>query len=116
MAVDGQLYTVQVGPEGTVDGITAEKGSTPSATLSASTQAAAPASAMSEELPAPLAGNIFKVLVSEGEKVEEGDVLLIMEAMKMETEIRAPKSGVIQGVFVKEGSSVAVGETLFKIA
>lgn len=116
VAVDGQLYTVQVGPEGTVDGITAEKGSTPSATLSASTQAAAPASAMSEELPAPLAGNIFKVLVSEGEKVEEGDVLLIMEAMKMETEIRAPKSGVIQGVFVKEGSSVAVGETLFKIA
>jgi len=67
-------------------------------------------------LPAPLAGNIFKVLVQEGEKVEEGDVLLIMEAMKMETEIRAPKSGVIQAVFVKEGSSVAVGEALFKIA
>lgn len=116
VAVDGQLFTVQVGPEGSVGGITAETASTPSATLSASTQAAASSTAMSEELPAPLAGNIFKVLVSEGEKVEEGDVLLIMEAMKMETEIRAPKSGVIQGVFVKEGSSVAVGETLFKIA
>jgi len=116
VAVDGQLYTVQVGPEGSVDGITAEKGSATSATLSASSTQTAPASGMSEELPAPLAGNIFKVLVSEGEKVEEGDVLLIMEAMKMETEIRAPKSGVIQGVFVKEGSSVAVGETLFKIA
>lgn len=116
VAVDGQLFTVQVGPEGSVEGITAETSSTPSATLSASTQAAASSTAMSEELPAPLAGNIFKVLVSEGEKVEEGDVLLIMEAMKMETEIRAPKSGVIQGVFVKEGSSVAVGETLFKIA
>lgn len=116
VAVDGQLFTVQVGPEGSVEGITAETASTPSATLSASTQAAASSTAMSEELPAPLAGNIFKVLVSEGEKVEEGDVLLIMEAMKMETEIRAPKSGVIQGVFVKEGSSVAVGETLFKIA
>ncbi|WP_415230388.1 sodium-extruding oxaloacetate decarboxylase subunit alpha [Psychromonas sp.] len=116
VAVDGQLFTVQVGPEGTVEGITAEAPSTPNATLSASTQAATTSTAMSEELPAPLAGNIFKVLVSEGEKVEEGDVLLIMEAMKMETEIRAPKSGVIQGVFVKEGSSVAVGETLFKIA
>jgi oxaloacetate decarboxylase alpha subunit len=112
VAVDGQLYTVQVGPEGSVDGITAEASSKPTATLSAATEA----TGMSEELPAPLAGNIFKVLVSEGEKVEEGDVLLIMEAMKMETEIRAPKSGVIQGIFVKEGSSVAVGETLFKIA
>ncbi|WP_041766668.1 sodium-extruding oxaloacetate decarboxylase subunit alpha [Psychromonas ingrahamii] len=113
VAVDGQLYTVQVGPEGSVEGI---KAGPPSATLSASASASTEATVMSEELPAPLAGNIFKVLVSEGEKVEEGDVLLIMEAMKMETEIRAPKSGVIQGVFVKEGSSVAVGETLFKIA
>ncbi|MFQ3176144.1 MAG: oxaloacetate decarboxylase alpha subunit [Psychromonas sp.] len=111
VAVDGQLYTVQVGPEGSVEGIAP---GSPSATLSAATETTA--TVMSEELPAPLAGNIFKVLVSEGEKVEEGDVLLIMEAMKMETEIRAPKSGVIQGVFVKEGSSVAVGETLFKIA
>ncbi|PKH04226.1 oxaloacetate decarboxylase subunit alpha [Psychromonas sp. MB-3u-54] len=115
VAVDGQLYTVQVGPEGSVEGIAP---GSPSATLSAATETTTTATAtvMSEELPAPLAGNIFKVLVSEGEKVEEGDVLLIMEAMKMETEIRAPKSGVIQGVFVKEGSSVAVGETLFKIA
>ncbi|MFT4836258.1 MAG: oxaloacetate decarboxylase alpha subunit [Psychromonas sp.] len=111
VAVDGQLYTVQVGPEGSVEGIAP---GSPSASLSAATETTA--TVMSEELPAPLAGNIFKVLVSEGEKVEEGDVLLIMEAMKMETEIRAPKSGVIQGVFVKEGSSVAVGETLFKIA
>lgn len=109
VAVDGQLYTVQVGPEGSVEGI---KAGPPTATLSAATEG----TVMSEELPAPLAGNIFKVLVVEGEKVQEGDVLLIMEAMKMETEIRAPKSGVIQGVFVKEGSSVAVGETLFKIA
>lgn len=110
VAVDGQLFTVQVGPEGSIDGITAA--ASPAAALAS----AAPVVGDVEELPSPLAGNIFKVLVSEGEQVNEGDVLLVMEAMKMETEIRATKSGVIQAVLVKEGDSVAVGETLFTIA
>ena len=113
VAVDGQLFNVQVGPEGSIAGIAA---TATAPTVAPAAAAPAPTTAIGEELPAPLAGNIFKVLVQEGEKVEEGDVLLIMEAMKMETEIRAPKSGVIQAVFVKEGSSVAVGEALFKIA
>ncbi|PKG39509.1 sodium-extruding oxaloacetate decarboxylase subunit alpha [Psychromonas sp. Urea-02u-13] len=111
VAVDGQLFNVQVGPEGSVDGIThANASATP---LTAAT--AAPIAAEGEDLPAPLAGNIFKVLVAEGEQVNEGDVLLVMEAMKMETEIRAPKSGVVQAVLVREGDAVAVGETLFTI-
>jgi oxaloacetate decarboxylase alpha subunit len=112
VAVDGQVFNVQVGPEGSVDGITpANAGATP---LTAVTEAPA-ATAEGEDLPAPLAGNIFKVLVAEGEQVNEGDVLLVMEAMKMETEIRAPKSGVVQAVLVREGDAVAVGETLFTI-
>jgi oxaloacetate decarboxylase alpha subunit len=112
VAVDGQLFTVQVGPEGSVDGIVAANGS--SATPVASAAPVAP-TAGGEDVPAPLAGNIFKVLVNEGEQVSEGDVLLVMEAMKMETEIRAPKSGVVQSVLVREGDAVAVGEALFTL-
>ncbi|MBN6710887.1 sodium-extruding oxaloacetate decarboxylase subunit alpha [Haemophilus haemoglobinophilus] len=65
---------------------------------------------------APMAGNIWKVLVNEGQKVAEGEVLLILEAMKMETEIRAATSGTVQGIKVKAGDTVAVGDTLLTLA
>ena len=65
---------------------------------------------------APMAGNIWKVLVNEGQKVAEGEVLLILEAMKMETEIRAATSGTVQGIKVKSGDTVAVGDTLLTLA
>ena len=64
---------------------------------------------------APLAGNIFKVLVSPGDEVEEGETMIILEAMKMETVVSAPKTGVITEVTVKEGDAVAVGDTLVKL-
>jgi oxaloacetate decarboxylase alpha subunit len=111
VAVDGQLYTVQVGPEGSVDGITSSSAPASQQTAIASVTPAVGG----EDVPAPLAGNIFKVLVVEGEQVSEGDVLLVMEAMKMETEIRATRSGVVQSVLVREGDAVAVGESLFTI-
>jgi oxaloacetate decarboxylase alpha subunit len=110
--VDGQLYTVDVGPEGSIDGVAAVS----SSAAAASAPAASAASGSAEELPAPLAGNIFKVVVQPGAKVQEGDVLLIMEAMKMETEIRSAKTGVVEQVLVKEGDAVAVGEVLLSIA
>ncbi|WP_427982176.1 sodium-extruding oxaloacetate decarboxylase subunit alpha [Agarivorans sp.] len=110
--VDGQLYTVDVGPEGSIDGVAA----VPSSANVASESVASAASGSAEELPAPLAGNIFKVVVQPGAKVQEGDVLLIMEAMKMETEIRSAKTGVVEQVLVKEGDAVAVGEVLLSIA
>ena len=111
VAVDGQLYTVQVGPEGSIDGIV--PAAVPVTPISAPTVAPA---GKGEDVPAPLAGNIFKVLAKQGEQVNEGDVLLVMEAMKMETEIRAAKSGVVQAILVKEGDSVAVGDALFTIS
>ena len=115
VSVDGQLYNVQVGPEGSIDGITpVQAGGQVNATVSANTAAPA-ASAEGEDVPAPLAGNIFKVLVNNGDHVDEGDVLVIMEAMKMETEIRAPKSGTVQAVNIREGDAVTVGESLFVI-
>jgi oxaloacetate decarboxylase alpha subunit len=113
VAVDGQLFTVQVGPEGSIAGIAAA--ATPAAATPVAAAPAPVSAGEGEDLPAPLAGNIFKVLAKQGEQVNEGDVLLVMEAMKMETEIRAPKSGVVQAVLVKEGDSVAVGEALFTI-
>ena len=67
-------------------------------------------------MPAPLAGNIWKVHVTVGDVVNEGDVLLILEAMKMETEVRAPRSGKVTSVGVREGDSVVVGDTLLAIA
>jgi len=63
----------------------------------------------------PLAGNIVKVEVVPGERVNEGDVLIILEAMKMETEVRAAKTGVIGSVLVKSGDAVAVGDPLLTL-
>ncbi|WP_342668965.1 biotin/lipoyl-containing protein, partial [Vibrio sonorensis] len=60
--------------------------------------------------------NIFKVNVASGASVAEGDVLLILEAMKMETEVRAARGGIVQDLHVKEGDSVTVGAPLLSLA
>jgi oxaloacetate decarboxylase (Na+ extruding) subunit alpha len=65
---------------------------------------------------APLAGNIWKINARAGQTVEEGEVLLILEAMKMETEIRAPRAGIVTSVDINEGDSVQVGESLLMLA
>ncbi|GAA1473635.1 biotin/lipoyl-binding protein [Corynebacterium felinum] len=64
---------------------------------------------------APLAGSVFKILVSEGEKIEAGQVLLILEAMKMETEITAPSAGTVGAIRVAVGDSVQGGQALVEI-
>jgi len=69
-----------------------------------------------EDVPAPLSGNIWKVLVSLNQQVNEGDTLVILEAMKMETEIKAAHSGVVANINVKEGDSVTVGQVLLSLA
>ena len=79
-------------------------------------QAQAPSGAGSgESIDAPLAGNIFKVNVRPGDSVAEGDVVIILEAMKMETEVRASSAGTVSKVNVSEGDSVAVGDTLVEL-
>ncbi|MFQ3231665.1 sodium-extruding oxaloacetate decarboxylase subunit alpha [Reinekea sp.] len=67
------------------------------------------------EVSAPLAGNIFKVLVQPGDIVEEGQVVMILEAMKMETEVSSPSAGTVSSVTAKEGDSVSVGDTLITL-
>jgi oxaloacetate decarboxylase alpha subunit len=66
-------------------------------------------------VPAPLAGNIFKVTVKAGDHVNEGDVIVVLEAMKMETEVRAPRAGTVGEVCVAEGDKVAVGDSLLTL-
>ena len=65
---------------------------------------------------APLGGNIFRTMVSEGESVEADSTVLILEAMKMETEIKSPSVGIIVKIFVKPGDSVKPGTPLFEIS
>lgn len=110
--VNGQVYDVDVGPQGAITGITAADNS---AAPTVVPPTAAPAASGGEAVAAPLAGNIFKVPVSAGQQVAEGDVLIILEAMKMETEVRAAKAGTIQQIFVKEGDSVTVGQSLLTL-
>ena len=65
---------------------------------------------------APLSGAVARILVAEGDEITEGQVLLVLEAMKMETEITAPQDGKVAAVLVKERDSVAGGEALIELA
>ncbi|ELW1086286.1 biotin/lipoyl-binding protein, partial [Salmonella enterica] len=109
--VEGKAFVVKVSDGGDISQLTA---AVPAAS-SAPVQAAAPAGA-GTPVTAPLAGNIWKVIAAEGQTVAEGDVLLILEAMKMETEIRAAQAGTVRGIAVKSGDAVSVGDTLMTLA
>jgi len=102
--VDGQSYTVKVSSGGEVKSV--------------ATTAAAPVPAVASKsvIPAPLAGNIFKVNVAPGDQVAEGDIVIVLEAMKMETEIRASKAGRVEEVLVQVGDKVSVGEPLVSLS
>lgn len=111
VVVNGKKYVVAVSEGGEISQIQAEGG----AALASAPAASAPVGD-GDPVNAPLGGNIFKVLVSPGDAVEEGDVLIILEAMKMETEIRAPKAGTVGEVFIKVGDAVAVDDEMLTIA
>ena len=80
--------------------------------------AAVPAAALAsgEVVKAPMPGNILKINVAPGQKVEEGDVLIVLEAMKMENEIVATKSGTVAQIAVSKGAVVETGTPLVVIA
>ncbi|MGK0525567.1 MAG: oxaloacetate decarboxylase alpha subunit [Pseudomonadales bacterium] len=111
--VNGKQYVVAVSEGGEISQIQGESGA---ASAPAAPSAPAPATGEGEPVIAPLGGNIFKVLVSPGDAVEEGDVLIILEAMKMETEIRAPKAGTVGEVFIKVGDAVSPDDEMLTIA
>jgi oxaloacetate decarboxylase alpha subunit len=104
--VDGQQFVVAVTPGGDIGDIQPlAQGGVP----------VAPSAGPQTGITAPLSGNVFKVLVSMGDTVAEGDVVIVLEAMKMETEIRATNSGQVVGVPVREGDAVKVGDSLVMV-
>lgn len=91
----------------------------PVAVAPAATPAAAPAAgalAAGEVITSPMPGNILKINVTQGQKVNEGDVLIVLEAMKMENEISATKSGTVAQINVTKGAVVETGTPLVVIA
>ncbi len=110
VAVNGKLYSVQVAPSGKLGAVVESVAARPVGTESYVATPAAGASVV-----APLAGTIIRVPVRVGDRVSQGDVVLILEAMKMETEIRAQAGGIVDSVDVSAGDSVAIGDKLMVI-
>lgn len=112
ITVNGTTYDVTVAPGGEVTGVV------PGAVAASPVPAAAGAvpTGSAQPVAAPLAGTIFKLMTRPGQAVAAGEVVVIMEAMKMETEVRAPRAGTVTEVSVKEGDAVQVGDTLLLLA
>ena len=108
--VEGKIYTVKVANGGDIIAIAPAS----STSVTAVSPNAAPVGT-GEAIPAPLAGNVFKVEVVVGQQVSEGDTIIILEAMKMETSISAPRDGIVASIVATEGSSVSVGDTLLAL-
>ena len=108
--VNGKEYVVQVADGGDITGIKTVGGA---GSTAASAAAPAPVGEGVAQT-VPLAGNIFKVLVQPGDAVDEGEVVMILEAMKMETEIRAA-SGTVQTIAVKKGDAITSDQPLMTI-
>lgn len=120
-------YTITV--NGTPYNVTVEEGtSTAAATVAAPVQASAPqaaptpkaapapAGAGSVKVDAPMPGNILDIKVSNGAAVKAGQVLCVLEAMKMENDIVAPQDGTVASINVNKGDSVEAGQTIITLA
>ncbi|GGD66530.1 sodium-extruding oxaloacetate decarboxylase subunit alpha [Lacimicrobium alkaliphilum] len=106
--VDGKVFSVEVAESGELTDISEAPQADKQQPQKTSVDG-------TETLNAPLAGNIFKLLAKPGEEVSKGDVVLIMEAMKMETEVRAAHDGVVAEVLVGEGDAVQSGQPLMTL-
>lgn len=98
--VDGEQFDVKVIPTGFIEiseGVKAPNGPVEGGVASS------------------MQGMILKLKVAKGDKVNQGDVVAVLEAMKMENDIHAPESGTVQEIFVEEGDTVGTGETLMVI-
>jgi oxaloacetate decarboxylase alpha subunit len=106
--VDGHSYAVTVSPAGDIEQVSQ---------TSAPAALAAPVAAVATEVvESPLAGNIVRIAVQPGQQVAAGEVLLVLEAMKMETEVRATRSGQVAEIRVKAGDAVGLGAPLLLLA
>ena len=108
--VEGKAYVVKVTDGGDVSHLGEVKGG-----LAPAPKVAVSLKGEAVEISAPLAGNVFNVSVELGDSVAEGDVILVLEAMKMETEIRSTHFGVVSEIFVNTGDAVKVGDVLLTL-
>lgn len=122
ISVNGNSYEVEV-DEITDGSAPAQRPAAPVSAPQAAPVKAAPApqatpapevavSAGQEVIDSPMPGNIWKVLVTEGEMVKSGQTLVILEAMKMENELVAPRDGKVLQILTSEGTSVNTGDKL----
>ncbi len=113
VSVNGTEYDVVVGPGNADISQVVPATAVPEAVQTpAPTTAGAPTSSVK----APLAGNVIEVLVSVGQQVNDGDPVLIIEAMKMETEIRSNSAGTVQSILVNKGDSITTDQDLINLA
>ena len=113
VTVNGKVYDVAV-EETTGSGAPAPVATPAPAPVATPAPAPAPAAAAGagEKVTAPMPGTILDVKASNGQSVSKGDVIMILEAMKMENDIVAPCDGTITSILVKKGDSVQSGDTL----
>ena len=119
VTLNNRVYEVEVeqGQAMLIDEYELSAPAAPAAPLAAAPAAAAPvAVAAGEPVKSPMPGNILRIEVSQGQQVKEGDVLMVLEAMKMENEIVATKSGTIAQIAVSKGAVVETGAVLAVIA
>ena len=112
--INGETYRVKVKELAADAEMTTEKVDTPKETA-APTPSPAPATSTGAEVKAPMPGTILSVNVSGGDTVTQGDVLAILEAMKMENEVIAPADGVIGEILVSANDSVQSDQVLFRL-
>ncbi len=111
VTVNGKNYAVKIdGDKAIVNGKSYDVSITEG--IKETAQASSSSSGSAEEIKAPLPGAILKVIARSGDSVQEGDVLILMEAMKMETEIKAPRAGKVGSVRVDVGATVNPGQVL----
>jgi oxaloacetate decarboxylase alpha subunit len=106
--VDGKNYNVAVAAGGAILNIEPNSAASTTAPLAAVAGSGA-------TIESPMAGTILKVLVHAGSEVKEGDIVILMEAMKMETEIRSKFAGVVSAIHTKEGAAVTGGSVLVSL-
>ena len=116
VSFEGNSYTVSVSAGGDITSMIAASDTQSQSSNTSQVESKSTPSSDAKEVHAPLSGNIWKILVNPNQSVNEGDTLLILEAMKMETEIKAARSGVVTNISVKEGDSVTVGQVLLSLA
>ena len=114
VVVSGKQYEVDVTPEGTLTSMRTA-GAAPAVTPIPAPAARAQPSGGGIPLGSPLAGTVVRLCCQGGQEVDDGEVVIVLEAMKMETEVRADRAGTIVSIAVKEGDAVKVGEALLHI-